>query len=96
MPTFHVAVLDADGRPRFSGIAEVNERLRGGLREWRGHFKEFDGKPMRAATTTPGEYTLRLDDGSEYAVIINSVRVSSPGPRVSVEFVGARGEAPQI
>jgi hypothetical protein len=89
---FHCEVLNERGERVCAGMIDVrNRRARGGIPAWDGHFVSFDDTTT-VFSLVPGEYVLRLRDGSEHAALLNQITLGTSGPYVG--FVGARGSGP--
>lgn len=85
-------MIDADGAGVCAGMIDVrHHRGRGGTRSWNGHFVSFDDLTA-VFSLAPGEYRLRLRDGSEHAALLNEITLGTSGPHVG--FVGTEGLGP--
>ncbi len=92
---FAAELIDDAGKVAVIARATIWTRsTRGGLMDWGGSLDPVDVLPP----IQPGAYHIRLEDGREAEIIVNSVRVSSKagrGTTCSVTFLG-NGELPAL
>lgn len=92
---FAAELIDDKGKVAARATATIWTRsTRGGLMDWGGSLDLMEVLPP----IEPGAYHIRLEDGREAEIIVNSVRISSKtgrGITCSVTFLG-NGELPSV
>ena len=88
MPRYQCAILQ-NGGVLCQATVDIRYTRQGYVPGWAGAVVASDPPD---AIWQSGKYTLRLEDGSEHAAIINNVQIGSGGTRIS--FRGATGLGP--